>query len=140
MSDIQGNDYVVGCQVSVKTQNEEVQGEVFAFDEASGTVLIRQQGSTPFHNHLRLLRTSYIKVTHLSATCQHLCLPLPGPLYVWPCQSPSRLELPAVSICKTPAVMLQSIENASEPIDPLAPLPMVDMQRCRDRETKALQV
>lgn len=93
MSDIQGNDYVVGCQVSVKTQNEEVQGEVFAFDEASGTVLIRQQGSTPFHNHLRLLRTSYIK----------------------------------------------SIEKASEPIDPLAPLPMVDMQRCRDRETKALQ-
>ena len=62
MSDAEAIDWVVGCNVAVQTKTEEVQGEVFAYDKGSNTVLIRQQGSTPFHSNLRLLKASYIKV------------------------------------------------------------------------------
>ena len=53
---------VVGCPLTIKTQNEELQGQVFAFDKASNTVLLTQSGSTPFHSNLRLLKVDYIKV------------------------------------------------------------------------------
>jgi hypothetical protein len=62
MSDVAATDFPVGCTVSVVTQGEQVQGEVFAFDSASDTVLIHQQGSTPFHSNLRLLKVAYLKV------------------------------------------------------------------------------
>ncbi len=62
MSDVAATDFPVGCTVSVVTQGEQVQGEVFAFDSASHTVLIHQQGSTPFHSNLRLLKVAYLKV------------------------------------------------------------------------------
>ena len=62
MSDVAATDFPVGCAVSVVTQGEEVQGEVFAFDSASDTVLIHQQGSTPFHSNLRFLKVAYLKV------------------------------------------------------------------------------
>lgn len=62
MSDVAATDFPVGCAVSVVTQGEQVQGEVFAFDSASDTVLIHQQGSTPFHSNLRLLKVAYLKV------------------------------------------------------------------------------
>ncbi len=62
MSDVAATDFPVGCAVSVVTQGEQVQGEVFAFDSASDTVLIQQQGSTPFHSNLRLLKVAYLKV------------------------------------------------------------------------------
>lgn len=65
MSDAEATDWVIGCNLTVQTKNEEIQGEVFAYDKASNTVLIRQQGSTPFHSSLRLLKVSYIKVRHL---------------------------------------------------------------------------
>ncbi|KAL3147660.1 hypothetical protein ABBQ32_002413 [Trebouxia sp. C0010 RCD-2024] len=93
MSDAEAIDWVVGCNVTVQTKNEEVQGEVFAYDKGSNTVLIRQQGSTPFHSNLRLLKASYIK----------------------------------------------NVNNVLPPAQPVEPLPLVDMQRCRDRESKALQ-
>ena len=35
---------------------------------------------------------------------------------------------------------LQGVSNVSAPAQPVDPLPLVDMQRCRDRESKALQV
>lgn len=62
MSDVAASDFPVGCTVSVVAQGEQVQGEVFAFDSASDTVLIHQQGSTPFHSNLRLLKVAYLKV------------------------------------------------------------------------------
>ena len=65
MSDSEATDWVTGCNLTIQTQNEEIQGEVFAYDKGSNTVIIRQQGSTPFHSDLRLLKVSYIKVGHL---------------------------------------------------------------------------
>lgn len=65
MSDLESTDWVVGCNLTVQTKNEEIQGEVFAYDKGSNTVIIRQQGSTPFHSNLRLLKVGYIKVSHL---------------------------------------------------------------------------
>lgn len=35
---------------------------------------------------------------------------------------------------------LQGVSDVSAPAHPVDPLPLVDMQRCRDRESKALQV
>ena len=35
---------------------------------------------------------------------------------------------------------LQGVSNVSAPTQPVDSLPLVDMQRCRDREFKALQV
>lgn len=93
MSDAETNDWVVGCNVTVQTKTEKVQGEIFAYDKGSNTVLIRQQGSTPFHSNLRLLKVSYIK----------------------------------------------GVDSVSSPAQTMEPLPLVDMQRCRDRESKALQ-
>lgn len=93
MSDVAATDFPVGCAVSVVTQGEEVQGEVFAFDSASDTVLIHQQGSTPFHSNLRFLKVAYLK----------------------------------------------SVQTGASPGRPVAPLPTVDAQRCKDREVKALQ-
>ncbi|KAL0056118.1 hypothetical protein WJX82_007910 [Trebouxia sp. C0006] len=93
MSDVAATDFPVGCTVSVVTQGEQVQGEVFAFDSASDTVLIHQQGSTPFHSNLRLLKVAYLK----------------------------------------------SVQTGAPAGRPVAPLPTVDAQRCKDREAKALQ-
>lgn len=93
MTDVEETHWVVGCNLTVKTRNEEIQGQVFAFDKASNTVLLSQHGSTPFHSNLRLLKANYVK----------------------------------------------SVEQASSPIGPVDPLPQVDLQRCRDREAKALQ-
>lgn len=35
---------------------------------------------------------------------------------------------------------LQGVDSVSSPAQTMEPLPLVDMQRCRDRESKALQV
>lgn len=67
MSDPDATDWVIGCNLTVQTKNEEIQGEVFAYDKGSNTVLIRQQGSTPFQSNLRLLKISYIKVSEVPA-------------------------------------------------------------------------
>lgn len=67
MSDPDATDWVIGCNLRVQTKNEEIQGEVFAYDKGSNTVLIRQQGSTSFHSILRLLKVSYIKVSQVPA-------------------------------------------------------------------------
>lgn len=85
MSDVEATDWVVGCQVSVKTQNEAIRGEVFAFDKPSDTVLIRQQGSTPFHNNLRLLKTKYIKVNFLVSCVWHAQRPILPPVDLYTC-------------------------------------------------------
>lgn len=71
MSDPDATDWVIGCNLTVQAKNEEIQGEVFAYDKGSNTVLIRQQGSTPFHSNLRLLKISYIKVSQLPALAWH---------------------------------------------------------------------
>ena len=68
MSDVEVTDWIVGCSLTVQTQTEEIQGEVFAYDKGSNTVCIRQHGSTPFHSNLLLLKISYIKVIHSSTT------------------------------------------------------------------------
>lgn len=65
MTDVEEPKWLVGCRLTVKTQNEEIQGRVFAFDKASNTVLLTQTGSTPFHSNLRLLKANYIKVNEI---------------------------------------------------------------------------
>ena len=67
MTDVEETHWVVGCNLTVKTRNEEIQGQVFAFDKASNTVLLSQNGSTPFHSNLRLLKANYVKV--LNCVC-----------------------------------------------------------------------
>ncbi|KAL0023310.1 hypothetical protein WJX77_005660 [Trebouxia sp. C0004] len=69
MSDVAAPDFPVGCAVSVVTQGEQVEGEVFAFDSASDT----------------------------------------------------------------------SVQTGALAGRPVAPLPTVNAQRCKDREAKALQ-
>lgn len=73
MSDPDSTDWVIGCNLTVQTKNEKIQGEVFAYDKGSNTVLIRQQGSTPFHSNLRLLKISYIKVSQVPALATLQC-------------------------------------------------------------------
>lgn len=62
MADIDTTDWVIGCEVSVSTQTEDIRGQVFAFDKATNTVLLKQSGSTPFHSNLRLLKVNFLKV------------------------------------------------------------------------------
>lgn len=62
MSDPGANDWVIGCELSVSTQSEDIRGHVFAYDKLSNTVVLRQPGSTPFHSNLRLLKVNFIKV------------------------------------------------------------------------------
>lgn len=40
---------------------QEISGEVFAYDKATGCLVLLQPGSTPFHHNLRMLKTSFVK-------------------------------------------------------------------------------
>ena len=62
MSEQATHDWVIGCELSVTTQSEDIRGQVFAFDKSTNTVVLRQPGSTPFHSNLRLLKVNFIKV------------------------------------------------------------------------------
>lgn len=68
MSDHDGTDWVIGCELAVSTQSEDIRGHVFAFDKLTNTVVLRQPGSTPFHSNLRLLKVNFIKVQREVAT------------------------------------------------------------------------
>ena len=72
MTDVEETHWVVGCNLTVKTRNEEIQGQVFAFDKASNTVLLSQIGSTPFHSNMRLLKANYVKVNGFCVACSLL--------------------------------------------------------------------
>jgi protein LSM12 len=39
---------------------QELSGEVFAYDNGSKTLVLREQGSTPFHHNVRILNCEYI--------------------------------------------------------------------------------
>lgn len=39
---------------------QELSGEVFAYDSGSKTLVLREQGSTPFHHNVRILNCEYI--------------------------------------------------------------------------------
>lgn len=65
MSERDANDWVIGCELSVSTQTEDIRGHVFAFDKLTNTVVLRQPGSTPFHCNLRLLKVNFVKVHKL---------------------------------------------------------------------------
>lgn len=62
MSEYDAHAWVIGCELSVTTQYEDIRGHVFAFDKSTNTVVLRQPGSTPFHSNLRVLKVNFIKV------------------------------------------------------------------------------
>lgn len=126
MSDPETTDWVVGCNLTVQTKNEEIQGEVFAYDKGSNTVIVRQRGSTPFHSNLRLLKVSYIKVGYLPELAGR-----------W---QQSKFCYVCCVYCCHVRMHVQGVNSVSAPAQPVDPLPLVDMQRCKDRESKALQV
>jgi hypothetical protein len=53
---------LVGCPLSLLFEVcapqmlQELGGEVFAFDQGASVMVLRQQGSTPFHHNVRVLR------------------------------------------------------------------------------------
>ncbi|KAK9823738.1 hypothetical protein WJX72_005050 [[Myrmecia] bisecta] len=89
------SEWVVGCEVALQTTlGEDLEGQVFAYDKNTNCCILLQPGSTPFHNHLRILKANYIKT-------------------------------------------VVTAKRANQ--QPDLHLPVVDMQRCRDREERALQ-
>lgn len=89
--------YAVGAQVQLELAlpggTETAAGVVFAYDEATDRLVLRQPGSTPFHSTLRILKGE--QITNI----------------------------------------LEMKPAAGEP----EPLPPVDLQRCREREEKAVR-
>jgi len=53
--------YSIGCKVKLQTQDGTVDGEVFAFDSGAGVIALQQPGSTPFHQHLRLIKDDIVQ-------------------------------------------------------------------------------
>ena len=122
MSNTEAAEWIVGCKLTAQTQFEEIHGEVFAYDKGSNTLLLRQQGWTPSQSHLRLLKASLIKVR-------------------WPVALPvGRRYSHNIDLEQHACGYLQSVRDVSPAAHAAGPLPQVDMQRCRDREVKALQV
>ena len=58
---------------------EKAAGEVFAYDAATDRLVLRQQGSTPFHSTLRLLKGAHVtQVVQLKAAPAGPPEPLPA--------------------------------------------------------------